>query len=107
MGLLVLIDPPDRRAWRDDEVFRGVLRVPDLHRARRATPDPRGPGDEERKGNHGSQGTPQEPPEAGGGTCAFLCKPRTPVHAPCQRLDTPDVPRPQKEWFRGHRAGAV
>src|SRR5215831_5150768 len=108
MSLLVLIDPPDRRAWRHDEVFRGVLRVPDLYRARRVTPDPGGPGDEEGYCHHGSQGAPQEPPEArAGGTCAFLCEPRTPVHAPCQRLDTPDVPRPQKELLRAHGRGRL
>ena len=92
MGLLVLIDPPDRRAWRDDEVFRGVLGVSDLHRVRRKATNP-GWGRDESKHDRDSRHTPHEPPESWAARARRL--PREPsidVHAPCERLDDPDVP---------------
>src|SRR5262249_5268614 len=93
MSLLVLIDPPDRRAWRHDEVFRGVLGVPDLHRVRRQATDPGWGRDEESKHNRASRHAPHEPPESwAAGARGLRREPSIDVHVPCERLDGPDVP---------------
>src|SRR5215510_13643639 len=93
VGLLVMVDPPDGGTGSDRELGRRVLRVPDLDRGGRDAPDTCGARNEDGKSHPHRYGDPPEAPQsATARTSRCSREPWMIVHAPCQRLDAPDVP---------------